>query len=218
MVRQCAAGYLARVRRLVLGMDVLYEAEMPDVLGGVMRMCLEAWVTGMWVLSVGEDALTMLEADRVTQKNLLIERAGFDLEPEQPLEGAAALPKVWQRFEAVDAHLVAEGDANRGEIVWTYKAIYGAESGEGVHAGLASVTPRHLVSRPEWVGMVVDGDEAGDGSGKVLWAATLLAMLARRVFVEFGIGTADLDEVAVPIQQLAVSLNKDAPPLDFTQS
>jgi hypothetical protein len=218
MVRQCAAGYVARVRRLVVGMDVLYEAEMPDVLGGVMRMCLEAWVTGMWVLSVGEKALTILEADRVTQKNLLIERAGFDLEPEEPLEGVPALPKVWQRFEAVDEHLVAEGDAYRGEIVWTYKAIYGAESGEGIHAGLASVTPRHLVKRPEWIGVVVDGDEAGDGSGKLLWAATLLAMLARRVFLAFDHGVGDLDEVVMPIRQLAVSLNENAPSLDLTQT
>ena len=50
LVRQCAAIYLARMRRLIIGMDLLYEAEMPDLIGGEMRMCLEAWVAGMWVL------------------------------------------------------------------------------------------------------------------------------------------------------------------------
>ena len=34
--------------------------------------------------------------------------------------------------------------------------------------------------------------EAGDGANKLLWAATLLAMLARRVFQEFGIGVREL--------------------------
>ena len=53
--------------------------------------------------------------------------------------------------------------------------------------------------------------EAGDGAGKLLWPATLLAMLARRVFQEFGIGVRELDEVAAPIQRLAVDLNENPP-------
>jgi hypothetical protein len=29
------------------GMDVLFEARMPDIMGGAMRICWEQWVTGM---------------------------------------------------------------------------------------------------------------------------------------------------------------------------
>jgi hypothetical protein len=61
--RQMAALYLARVRRLVMGTDALYESQMPDVLGGVLRICFEAWITGMWVLCVGEEAVRLLDAD-----------------------------------------------------------------------------------------------------------------------------------------------------------
>ncbi len=112
---------------------------------------------------------------------------------------------------------MAEGDAVAGELVrWAYQVVYAAESGEGIHAGFASVIG-HLVERPQCWGIRRDRYEAGDGAGKILWAATLLAMLARRVFQEFGIGVSDLDEVAAPIQRLAVDLNENAPPCDFRQ-
>jgi hypothetical protein len=209
-VRQVAAAYLARVRRLVVGMDALYEAEMPDVIGSVLRVCLEAWITGMWVLVVREEALVALNADYVRRGNLLIERAGLDVESLDPVDEESALPSVKARFEAVEDRLVAEGDGNVGEVVWTYQLVYGAESSESIHAGLASVI-RHLIEEPEWWGVAVIRQQPGDGAGKILWAATLLAMLARRVFREFAIGTDDLDEVASPIQQLAVDLNDNLP-------
>ena len=70
--RQLAAAYLARVRRLVMGMDVLYEAGMPDVLGGVLRVCFENWLTGMWVLVAREDALERLSANHAFRSNQVI--------------------------------------------------------------------------------------------------------------------------------------------------
>jgi hypothetical protein len=213
-VRQYAAAYLARVRRLIIGMDILYESDMPDVLGGVLRMCLEAWVTGMWVLALGDDALAVLDADLVKERNRLIERADLDLAKFDPVDDASALPSVETRFQAVEKHLVAEGDATAGELVrWAYNVVYRAESGEGIHAGLASVL-FHLTEESGRLGIAVARQEAGDGAGKVLWAATLLAMLARRVFQGFGIGTDDLDEMASPIQRLAVQLNDNPPDPD----
>jgi acetyl-CoA acetyltransferase len=71
---------------------------------------------------------------------------------------------------------------------------------------------RHMIEEPEWWGVALVRQEPGDGAGKILWVATLLAMLARRVFRTFGIGTDDLDEVASPIQRLAVDLNDNHPP------
>ena len=52
--RQIGAAYLARTRRLVIAMDLLYEAGTPDLIGGPLRICLESWITGMWVLGVGQ--------------------------------------------------------------------------------------------------------------------------------------------------------------------
>lgn len=62
-VRQLAAANLARVRRLVVGMDHFYEAGLPDLISGLLRVCLETWVTGMWVLVVGEDAINRLQVE-----------------------------------------------------------------------------------------------------------------------------------------------------------
>ncbi len=41
----------------MIAMDVLYEASQTDALGGTLRICLEAWITGMWVLAEGQDAV-----------------------------------------------------------------------------------------------------------------------------------------------------------------
>jgi hypothetical protein len=68
-VRQLAAAYLARVRRLIMAMDVLYEAEMPDIVGSLLRICFESWVTGMWVLFVGQDAVDILLTDHTKTAN-----------------------------------------------------------------------------------------------------------------------------------------------------
>ena len=114
-VRQCAAAYLARVRRLIIGMDLLYEAEMPDLIGGPLRMYLEAWATAMWVLAVGTEALAILSADHVKQNNRIIERAGLDLQALDPVADAPGLPGIRDRFQAAEDHLVAEGDTDAGE-------------------------------------------------------------------------------------------------------
>jgi hypothetical protein len=210
-VRQVAAAYLARVRRLLMGMDVLYEAEMPDLIGGLLRICLEAWVTGMWVIAVGDETLDILNAHYVFRNNLIIENAELGLQALDPVDDAPHLPHVEKRFQAVEEHLVADGDANIGEVVrWAYRVVYAAESNEAIHAGYASVLG-HTVERPQWWGIRQSRYESGDGAGKVLWAATLVAMLARRVFPEFSIGIGDLDEAAAPIQRLAVYLNDNPP-------
>jgi len=45
--------------------------------------------------------------------------------------------------------------------------------------------------------------------------APFLAMPARRVFIEFGIGVGDLDRTAAPIVRPGVELNEDLGPLPF---
>ena len=99
-----------------------------------------------------------------------------------------------------------------GQVLWSYRLVYGGESQKGVHAGLAAVLG-HLDESDErpWVAIHAVRREAGDGAGKVLWATTLLVILARRVFNVFGISVDDLDELAAPIQHLAQDLNDSQP-------
>jgi len=213
-VRQLAAAYLARVRRLVVGIEVLYEQGMPDLIGALMRVCLEAWVTGMWVLYVGPDALDILSANHVYRSNQLIEAAELDLELLDAIEDAPNLPHIEKRTKVVEQRLVEEGEASEKELLWSFRLVYGGESGAGIHAGLASVMG-HFNEQPGWTGVFPERQEVNDGSGKLLWVAPLLAMLARRVFIEFGIDVEELDQVASPIQRLGVALNEEAGPLPF---
>jgi hypothetical protein len=208
-VRQLAAAYLARVRRLTVAMDVLYEAEMPDVVGGLLRICFESWVTGMWVLLVGQDAVDMLLAHHVKTSNKLIEGAGLDVELLDEVEDATQIPNMADRTKVVEKFLVAEGDGSDDELQWSYRLVYGGESAAGVHAGFASVAG-HLDPQPAWTAIRLSRVESGDGSGKLLWAAPLLAMLARRVFLAFDYSTDVLDETAEPIRKVAVRLNEEA--------
>ena len=137
-VRQLGAAYLARTRRLVMGMDVLYENGMPDLVGGLMRICLDAWVTGMWVLVVGDDAIDRLNAEHVAQSNVYIEKTGIVPDP-LPTVGGPQTPPLTDMAKAVEESLRLEGDANAGEVVASHRVVYGGESAVGIHAGLASV-------------------------------------------------------------------------------
>jgi len=206
LVRQYAAAYLARVRRIVIGMDVLYEAEMPDLIGGLLRICFEAWIVGMWVLCVREDAVNRLIVEHPVRSNRLIDRADIPVEPLEEIEGRQT-PSLADMARAVEAALVEEGDGHPGELMWSYELVYGGVSNAGVHASLASILG-HLEDQGNRVAVLATRTEANNGSGKLLWAAPLLAMLARRVFLEFGVGVEDLDRTAEPIQRLAVELNE----------
>jgi hypothetical protein len=91
-------------------MDLLYEAGTPDLIGTPMRVCLEPWITGMWVLGVGQPALDILFANYQVMSNKLIKTAGLGLELFEDIEDAPQLPNVADRTEAVADRLVAEGD------------------------------------------------------------------------------------------------------------
>ena len=201
--RVMAAAYLARVRRLVMATEALYEAGMSDVVGVPLRVCFEAWVTGMWVVLVGQDAADRLNADYAIRINHFVERARLDVEPVPGTEGADQLPNVWQRTDAVGKALVVAGDEAGSELLWAYALVYTGESTTSIHAGFpTAVGYINFDDEDRWAGVQSDRQDNSDGSGKLLCAAILLTMLARRVFAEFNIGLDELDELATPIHQI----------------
>jgi hypothetical protein len=179
----------------------------------------------MWVLVVGGDVLDILDRHNMERSRRFFRLAeldpellaeigvtlALDLESLDELDEARALPNLFDRLRVVEATLVAEGEAREGEMQkWVYRVVYASESSEGIHAPLIAVLG-HLIQDPERWSIKLDRYESGDGAGKILWATTLLVMLARRVFKEFWIGTDGLDEMASPIQQLANDLNENPP-------
>jgi hypothetical protein len=211
LVRQMSAAYLARVHRLIVAMEVLYEAGLPDVIGGVLRVCVEAWITGMWVFYTGSEAIDALEAEYLGRSNRLIKNAKLPVPSFEIIDPEASwVPHIERVTAAVEQHLLAEDNAEVGQLRWgVYDLVYGAESLRSIHAGYAAVDG-HFDEHPDWIGVIVERNEGNDGSGKLLWAATLLSMLARRVFKEFGIGIDELDRLSEPIQRVAVELNEAA--------
>ena len=165
-------------------------------------------MTGMWVLLLGQDAVDISLADHVENSNKLIKGAGLNVAVLDAVNDALRLPNMADRTKAVEKFLVAEGDGSDDELHWSYRLVYKGESGGGVHAGFASVVG-HLDPQPAWAGIRLSREEAGDGSGKLLWAAPP-AMLARRVFLVFDFATDALDKAAEPIQKVAVRLSEEA--------
>lgn len=207
-VRQLAAAYLARVRRLIIAMDVLYDADMPDVLGVPFRVCFEAWVTGMWVILAGQDAVDAVMADHQWRTDKFITDAGLNL-PLFDDDESGQMLNAFDRTHAVERLLMEEGDGAEGDLRWSYRLVFAGESGTSVHAGLASVVG-HLVDHRTLTGIRPDRQEAGDGSSKLLWTGPLLVMLARRVFEAFHLSTDTLEELGEPIRKLVVRLNEEA--------
>jgi hypothetical protein len=140
--------------------------------------------------------------------NKLIIGAGLDIDLLDDQEDSAQIPNMPDRTKAVEKFLLAEGGGLEDELLWSYRLVYRGESTVGVHAGFASVVG-HLDPQPAWTSIRLSRDEAGDGSGKLLWAAPLLAMLARRLFLAFDYSTDLLDETAEPIRQVAIKLNEE---------
>lgn len=209
--RVMAAAYLARVRRLVIATEVLYESGMPDVVGVPLRVCFEAWVTGMWVVMIGQDATDILNADYPVQVNRWVKKAKLDNEHVPEIENIDKLPSVWDRTVAVAGALIKDGDSGASELRWAYSLTYIGESTVSIHAGFPAVIGHfEMGDDDEWFGAQLVRFEGGDGSGKLLWAVALLVMLAGRVFVKFGIGVDELDSLAEPVRRLAVELNEAA--------
>ena len=50
-------------RTQLVAMDVLYEAGVPDAGGIPLQVCVDAWVTGKWVVLIGREAVNPLNAD-----------------------------------------------------------------------------------------------------------------------------------------------------------
>jgi hypothetical protein len=148
-----------------------------------------------------------LSNEYTLRMNQLVRQAGLTMPLVAVPADAPTPPDVARMASAVGDYLVAQGDDAASEVRWCYDLVYRHQSAFGVHGGLAAVSG-HLTQENGWLGVSAERLEA-DASGELLWGATLLHVLARRVFLEFGIGVADLDETGAPIRDAARRLNNE---------
>lgn len=197
--RLMAAAYLARLRRLVLGMESLYKDDLPDVMGIVLRSAYEVFITGMWVHLDGDEATARLNVVYPGQMNRIIMNLRIDADLVPSVEGRGVL-KVKQMTEAVAAAMAARGEPGTEGLMEVHDQLFGSESTFSVHAGLPAVNMHlDLDGDSPWVRVREARLEAGDGSGKLIVATTLLAMLATKVYESFGLDADRLNELALPI-------------------
>jgi hypothetical protein len=182
----------------VLGLDLLRKNAAVDLMGGILRICFEAWLYGMWVLLSGEDAVAKLNVSYLRANNILIEKAELDLDTHELDDDARFPPPVEQIAQAVGGLLVDAGDAGGSELLWSYHLVYRHESARGIHGGIAAVVD-HLQEQPGLFTVSATRQESGDGAGLLLWAGILLGVLARHVFLRFGVGVDDLDSLSRPL-------------------
>jgi len=209
-VRQWAAAYLARMRRLVIGIDILYEAQAPDLIGALLRMSVETWITGIWLISSGEDALKRLQTEHAIRWNAFVKKGNlpFELLPEV---GGPQTPPLADMAKAVAAHLSEESRGVTEEVMWTYNLIQDGQSMGSIHAGLASVMG-HYEQRDDRCVILNDRTEANDGFGDEVWIAHLLALFAQSIFLCFDLTSeiAEIDRWVEPLYQMMEKLNESA--------
>lgn len=208
--RQLAAAYLARCRRLVLTLDLVRRHEFEDMVGAVLRMTFESWLFGLWTLySDPQTVLAAHDSDFTRRMNRVVVLADLDA-PQLPEAAAtASMPTIEVMARQVGEEMTRHGDPGGQQLLFTYNSVYRMESARGIHGGMASVL-HHMVDDGVRWSIREKRLEVSDGTGELLWAGTLLGYLARGVFVAFGIGVADLDDLTSPIRTLAMSLNEKA--------
>ena len=194
-VRLVSAAYLARCCRLLTTMLRLRSDGSFDVVTLPLRPLFEAWLVALWLLFGGDDALDKLLEDYQSSLEKINRLAGLDWDPAL-YEAGDKLPSYETLSQWVGDHLEGEGQADaREHLDFTYNLVYRGESLRSVHAGCGTVVG-HLREVGERVEVTEVRSEASHGEGEILWAATLVAMLAHRIFEVFHLGTELLDELS----------------------
>jgi len=200
-----ALAAAARCRRLMMGVVALIEADLPDVMGVLLRTLFECWLAGTFALVGGQKALVRLIAERNYQENQLARVLG------EPLDDAleSSKPNVADLAARVTTLLEERGNANAGFARAGYETIYRYESHMSIHGGLGSVSGhtfedetlrRILPARPEQDAFV---------RHKFVIAVSLLVSAAQMVAIEASLPHSALDSLGDQILDLDPRRNRD---------
>jgi hypothetical protein len=200
--RHFAAMSLARMTRLVKAMAELVDRGFADVIDGLGRTALETFALGLYVLYGGDVAYDRVRGAHVRQR-----RALPDLSLEIPeWERLLEIEKAWkgptdrinwqdlitrQLPELIDPHQASNIQEFFARL---YEQSYRFGSMAGTHAGIGTIAGHHA-DRGGALAVRAVRHTTDDGTGAVVFAASLLALLASHVFQHFGVSTQRCDEL-----------------------
>lgn len=210
--RQLAAGGLMRAEALLRGLVAALDDGRDDLAGLFIRCIWECWCVGMYLLLDGENAYEHMQGHfryRLRQYHDELP-SSVDVEPipdgmwtDWPDERRDFI--VEQIADSVEARL---RDSTRVPVSYSglssYDVLHRLESAFSVHAGFALFDRyiklsddgqrEEVVASPTIQAVKDRGESVG---------ASYTAVLAWHVYDTFGIGTADLEALIVPILQQA---------------
>lgn len=200
--RHFAAMSLARLTRLVKAMDELVDRGFADVVDVVGRSALETFALGLYVLYGGDAAYDHVRGAHVRQRRALPDLSAEIPEWRQLLEMDSAWDGptekiVWEELITRRLpELVDPGDRAGGQAFFQrlYGQAYRFGSMAGTHAGIGTIAGHHL-DRSGALAVRAVRHTADDGTGAVVFGATLLALLASHVFQHFGVSSSRCEEL-----------------------
>ena len=208
--RQIAAGGLMRAEALLRGLRCVLDCDRDDLAGVFIRLILECWGVGMYLLLFGDEAAEHVRGYYRKRYDQYLSNLPAEVNAPAPSEGYwdawpdARREQIFKDIcERVEAKL--SEDPRGGPVehsgISSYNVLYTLESAFSIHAGYASFTRYLALSQDESVEHVVaqpSSDTMRDRGEYV--GAGYVALLAWYVHDAFGISTNELgDRASAPL-------------------
>jgi predicted Zn-dependent protease with MMP-like domain len=188
--RQYAGATLARCNRLLGGMLALYASGFPDLLGVQLRLVLEFYFVGEYLILAPDEAYDKLLAAHKDQLSRMGNGGWEDLQSvmdeipqkSEKLNLFNVMSRVGELAEAADV------SGSQERMAQLYEVIYRGESLMNVHVGIGSLTG-HIEDGPSFLSARAIRREPDDPAHTIRMAAVLVGNLAHDVARHFGIST-----------------------------
>jgi hypothetical protein len=204
--RQLAAGGLARCRALVEGIVLLVDGERDDVVGVLLRTLYETHIVSLHVLLGGPRAVFEVTGDYVRSARTLAKKHGRPstvgvLVWEALSKAEKGPPMNKLNYEQIAGKVgdalerLSDPRGGRTRAMDQYDTVYRVESQFNTHGGFASLGRYVDWGAVPWRTRVRPTDMALEAEDRVILGALMTALVASRVFREFGIRTDILESL-----------------------
>jgi hypothetical protein len=200
--RQLLGAVLARCSRLLAGMIYLYDGGFTDLTGIELRIILENWLVGQYLILSPDEAYKALHEANVDQLEKM-GRAGWDsfgdLANDLDFDAKAI---HWANVAVQIDKLFSEAGAkdSSDQAKRMYDLIYRSQSNLGIHAGIGSLMGHIVVGETHFSTSEIR-TEPESLPFTLLMAAAITTWLAEQTCELFGIGTSAYSGIQLAIAE-----------------